>query len=239
MLDGMTLDDLITKTRDEAAGAGPLDLLASAAQQQQFLSDIGDELLDHFVQEARASGFTWSQIGTTLGVSKQAAQQRHTVGQGLLGKLRAAAAGIAGGAFTRFDTAGRQSVVLAQSEARRLQHPKIDTEHLLLGVIGVPDGRGAHLLTEAGLDLGDLRAEIEAAAPPGPGPVTRHLSFSPAAKKAIELGLRHALNLSHEHIGTEHLLLGLLTDRAGIGGAVLAQHDITLKSIRDALGRDA
>ena len=130
-------------------------------------------------------------------------------------------------------------MVLAQSEARRLRHPKIDTEHLLLAVIGVPEGRGARLLVEAGLDLDAIRAEIEEAAPPGPRPVTGHLRFTPAAKKAIELGLRHALNLSDDHIGTEHLLLGLLTDRAGIGGAVLTRHDITLKSIRDSLGRSA
>lgn len=229
----MTLDELITSTRSEAASEEPLDLLATAARHQQHLSELGDELLDHFVQAARAAGHSWSQIGTTLGVSKQAAQQRHTPSQGLLGKLRGALAGIAEGAFTRFDTAGRQAVVLAQSEARRLQHPEIGTEHLLLGVLGVPDGRGARLLTEAGLNLGELRAEIEQAAPPGPGPAPRHLAFSPAAKKAIELGLRHAVHLSHDHISTEHLLLGLLTDRAGIGGDILARHDITLQEIRD------
>lgn len=235
----MTLDELITRTRAAASGAEPLDLVASAAQQQQFLSDIGDELLDHFVQEARQAGCSWSQIGTALGVSKQAAQQRHTPSQGLLGRLRTAVSGIAGGAFTRFDTAGRQAVVLAQSEARRLQHTEIGTEHLLLGVLGVPEGRGARLLTEAGLDLGELGTEIEQAAAPGPGPVTGHLPFTPAAKKAIELSLRHALNLTDDHIGTEHLLLGLLTDRAGIGGAVLTRHDVTVQGIRDALGRGA
>lgn len=231
----MTLDDLITRTRDEAAGTEPLDLVASAAQQQQFLSDIGDELLDHFVQEARQAGCSWSQIGSALGVSKQAAQQRHTPSQGLLGRLRTALSGIAGGAFTRFDTAGRQAVVLAQGEARRLQHTEIGTEHLLLGVLGVADGRGARLLTEAGLDLSELRAEIEQAAVPGPRPVTGHVPFTPAAKKAVELSLRHALHLEHDHISTEHLLLGLLTDRAGIGGAVLTRHDITLQRIRDTL----
>jgi hypothetical protein len=235
----MTLDDLITKTRDEAAGAEPLDLLASAAHQQQLLSDVGDDLLGHFVQEARDAGCSWSQIGAALGVSKQAAQQRHTPSQGLLGKLRDALSGIAGGAFTRFDTAGRQAVVLAQSEAKRLQHPKIDTEHLLLGVLGVPEGRGARLLTEAGCDLGELRVEIEETATPGPRPFTGHVPFTPEAKKAIELGLRHALNLGHDHIGTEHLLLGLLTDRAGTGGAVLTRHDITLTSVRDSVGRSA
>ena len=235
----MTLGDLIIKTREEAASAEPLDLLASAAQQQEALSDIGDQLLDHFVHEAREAGHSWSQIGATLGVSKQAAQQRHTPVQSLLGKLRGALSGVAGGMFTRFTSVARQVVILAQEEARRLRHPKIDTEHLLLGLIGVPEGRAAELLTEAGLDLGELRAEIEAAATPGPSPVSGHVPFTPAAKKAIELSLRHALNLKDDHIGTEHLLLGLLTDRAGIGGAVLTRHDITLQGIRDALGRGA
>ncbi|MCA1673454.1 MAG: ATP-dependent Clp protease ATP-binding subunit [Actinobacteria bacterium] len=232
----MTLGDLIIRTREEAASAEPLDLLASAAQQQQLLSDIGDELLDHFVHEAREAGFSWSQIGATLGVSKQAVQQRHTPAQSLLGKLRSAVSGVAGGMFTRFTSVARQAVILAQDEARRLQHPKIDTEHLLLGLIGVPDGRGAQLLTEAGLDLGELRAEIEAAAGSGPSPVSGRVPFTPAAKKAVELSLRHALHLKDDHIGTEHLLLGLLTDRAGIGGEVLTRHDITVQSIRVALG---
>jgi len=231
----MTLDELISQTRDEAASAEPLDLLAAAAQRQQVLSDLGDELLDHFVQGAREAGCSWSQIGTTLGVSKQAAQQRHAPVQSLLSKLRSTVASVAGGVFTRFATPARQAVMLAQDEARRLQHPKMDTEHLLLGVVGVPEGRGAQLLTEAGLDLGALRAEIEAAAPRGPQPVTGHLAFTSAAKKAIELGLRHALNLGHDHIGTEHLLLGLLTDRAGIGGDILTRHDITLEAIREAV----
>src|ERR1051326_136313 len=122
----MNLGDLIIKTREEGAGAEPLDLLASAAQQQQALSDIGDQLLDHFVHEAREAGHSWSQIGATLGVSKQAAQQRHTPAQSLLGKLRGALSGVAGGMFTRFTSVARQVVVLAQDEARRLQHPKND-----------------------------------------------------------------------------------------------------------------
>lgn len=233
----MTLGDLISKTRDEAASAAPLDLLASASQQQQLLTELGDDLLDHFVQEARAAGCSWAQIGTALGVSKQAAQQRHTPVQRLLGRLRSAVTGAVGG-FARFDPMATQVVVLAQEEARRLWHSKIDTEHLLLGLAGLPEGRGARLLTDAGVDLGELRTEIESAAPPGPRPVRGHLPFTPAAKKALELGLRHALNLKHDHYGTEHLLLGLLTDRAEIGGAVLAQHNITLNGVRDSLSRD-
>lgn len=230
----MTLDELITKTRDEADGDGPLDLLSAAARQQQLLADLGDELLDHFVHEARQAGCSWAQIGAALGVTKQAAQQRHTGGRGLLGRVRSAVSDAAGGLFTRFDPQAREAVVLAQEEARQLGHRKIDTEHVLLGVLGVRGSPATEALRDGEVDFDALRADLVEAAGPATGQrAGGHIPFTGAAKKALELALRQALSLHADHIGTEHLLLGLLTDDSCTAAVVLARHGVTLDPIRD------
>src|ERR671917_2046432 len=116
----MTLEELVTQTRGQAGSSEPLEVLASAARRQQELVALGEKLLDHFVQEARAAGCSWSQIGTALGVTKQAAQQRHSVVRSLLGKFKGGVASAVEGMFTRFTPPARQVVVLAQDEAVRL-----------------------------------------------------------------------------------------------------------------------
>ena len=123
----MTLDEHITQTRVLAGSAEPLEVLASAARRQQELADLGEKLLDHFVQEARTAGCSWSQIGTALGVTKQAAQQRHSTLRSLIGKFKATVESSLEGAFTRFTGNARRAVVLAQEEARRLCHDHIET----------------------------------------------------------------------------------------------------------------
>ena len=83
----MTLDELITETRAQAQSIEPLTLLASAARRQQELSDVGDKLLDHFVQQARGAGCSWSPVGTAPGVSNTAAQRRHSALRSFIGKF--------------------------------------------------------------------------------------------------------------------------------------------------------
>jgi hypothetical protein len=218
----MTLDELITQTRERASRPEPLELLASAARRQQELVDLGESLLDHFVQEARAAGCSWSQIGTALGVTKQAAQQRHSMARSLIGKLKGGVEYAVAGTFTRFTGSARQVVVLAQDEAQRLRHQHIGTEHLMLGLLAEGDGVGAQALQGAGITLDVARAGVEQIVGCGEHtPSRHHIPFTPRAKKVLELALRESHHLGHNYIGTEHILLGLLREGQGVGMQVL------------------
>src|ERR687893_583444 len=156
----MTLEELVTQTRGQAGSSEPLEVLASAARRQQELADLGEKLLDHFVQEARTAGCSWSQIGTALGVTKQAAQQRHSALRSLIGKLKGGVESVMEGAFNRFSDRARRVVVLAQDEARRLQHDYIGTEHILLGLLREGEGAGVRFLIVAGVQPDQLRTSV-------------------------------------------------------------------------------
>jgi hypothetical protein len=220
----MTLDELITQTREQASNPEPIEVLASAARREQELADLGEQLLDYFVQEARAAGCSWSQIGTTLGVTKQAAQQRHSALRSLIGKFKGGVEStLTRGMFTRFTPAARRVVVLAQEQARRLRHDYIGTEHLLLGLLAEGEGVGAQALQDAGITLDAARAGIEEIIGCGEQTPSGHVPFTPRSKKVLELALRESRHLSHHYIGTEHILLGLLREGQGVGAQVIAQ----------------
>jgi Clp amino terminal domain, pathogenicity island component len=231
----MTLDELIAQTRAHAHSVDCLEVLASAARRQQELADLGEKLLDHFVQEARAAGCSWSQIGSALGVTKQAAQQRHSAVRSLIGKLREGVASSVEGMFVRFTSRARVVVVLAQEEARRLRHDHIGTEHILLGLLSESEGIGAQALTSAGITLDTARAEVEKIIGCGEGREKRHLPFTPRAKKVLELALRESRHLDHNHIGTEHILLGLLREGAGAGVQAMVAAGAQLNNVRDTV----
>jgi Clp amino terminal domain, pathogenicity island component len=228
----VTLDELITQTRGLACSSEPLEVLASAARRQQELADLGEKLLDHFVQEARTAGCSWSQIGTALGVTKQAAQQRHSVLRSLIGKLKGGVEAVMEGAFTRFSDRARRVVVLAQDEARRLRHHHIGTEHLVLGLLAEGEGVGAQALQGAGITLDAARAGVEKVVGCGQGTPSGHIPFTPRAKKVLELALRESLKLSHHYIGTEHILLGLLREGEGVGAQVIVAEGAQLDQLR-------
>jgi ATP-dependent Clp protease ATP-binding subunit ClpC len=130
--------------------------------------------------------------------------------------------------FERFTSRARHVVVLAQEEARRIQHNYIGTEHLLLGLLGEPDGVAAQVLTGFGISLEGARQEVLAIIGPGKTAPSGHIPFTPRAKKVLELSLREALALHHNYIGTEHILLGVIREGDGVGAQVLKQHaDLT------------
>ncbi len=122
--------------------------------------------------------------------------------------------------------------MLAQDEARRFNHNYIGTEHLLLGLLAEPDGVARRALLAAGVTLDDARARVEAAVGAGKRTPAGHIPFTPSAKKVLELGLREALSLRHDYIGTEHLLLGLIREREGLGARLLTQAGVDLLSLR-------
>ncbi len=234
----MTLDELISETRARTPSLDPLDLLASAARRQQELADVGDELLDHFVQDARAAECSWSQIGAALGVSKQAAQQRHSALRSFIGKLVGGAEAAMGQMFKRFSSRARRAVVLGQEEARLLRHDFMGTEHLLLGLLAEGEGIAAQTLQQCGITLDAARAEIEEIIGCGAETPRGHITFTPRAKKVLELALREAQHLGHNVIGTEHILLGLLSETEGVATQVLIKLGADLNQLRETvLGR--
>ena len=126
--------------------------------------------------------------------------------------------------FERFTSRARHVVVLAQEEARRLNHNYIGTEHLLLGLLGEPDGAGGRALVGFGMSLESARAEVAAIVSPGTKAPSGHIPFTPRAKKILELSLREAVHLQHNYIGTEHILLGLIREGEGIAAQIMQQH---------------
>ena len=133
--------------------------------------------------------------------------------------------------FERFTDRARRVVVLAQEEARLLNHGAIGTEHLLLGLIH--EGHGVAALALAGfqLDLESVRTDVVELSGAAEGTPDGHVPFTDRAKKALELSLRAALELGHNYIGTEHLLLGLLREGEGTAVLVLSNRDIDLAEL--------
>jgi hypothetical protein len=231
----MTLDELISQTPGQAYSNEPLALLATAARQQQELAELGEQLLDHFVQEARNAGCSWSQIGTALGVSKQAAQQRHSALRSLISKFVGGVGSVTGPMFKRFTTRARQVIVLGQEEARTLRHDHMGTEHVLLGLLAEGEGVAGQTLQRAGVTLDAARAEIEKIIGCGEAAPRGHIPFTPRAKKVLELALREAIHLGHSYLGTEHILLGLIREGEGVATRVLTTLGADLNELRETV----
>jgi ATP-dependent Clp protease ATP-binding subunit ClpC len=136
--------------------------------------------------------------------------------------------------FERFTNRARHAVVLAQEEARQLRHNYIGTEHLLLGLLG-EQGIASEALLRFGLSLDGAREEVKSIIGPGKGAVSGHIPFTPRAKKTLELALREALQLHHNFIGTEHILLGVLREGRGVAAQILETHANNLLEIRMAV----
>ena len=139
--------------------------------------------------------------------------------------------------FERFTDRARRAIVLAQEEARGLDHNYIGTEHILLGLIREEQGLARHALQAMGLDVTELRQEIEALTGRGDSAPSGHIPFTPRAKKSLELSLRESVQLTSGYIGTEHLLLGLIREGEGPGSQVLAAHGVTLDGARETVTR--
>ncbi|MGO9778818.1 MAG: Clp protease N-terminal domain-containing protein, partial [Streptosporangiaceae bacterium] len=125
--------------------------------------------------------------------------------------------------FERFTDRARRAVVLAQEEARLLNHNSIGTEHILLGLIREGGGVAARALESLGISLEAVRRQVEEIVGPGQQAPSGHIPFTPRAKKVLELSLREALQLGHNYIGTEHILLGLIREGDGVAAQVLVK----------------
>jgi ATP-dependent Clp protease ATP-binding subunit ClpC len=134
--------------------------------------------------------------------------------------------------FERFTDRARRVVVLAQEEARLLNHNYIGTEHILLGLIHEGEGVAAKALESLGISLEKVRQQVEEIIGAGQSPPSGHIPFTPRAKKVLELSLREALQLGHNYIGTEHILLGLIREGEGVAAQVLVKLGADLGRVR-------
>jgi len=134
--------------------------------------------------------------------------------------------------FERFTDRARRVVVLAQEEARMLNHNYIGTEHILLGLIHEGEGVAAKALESMGISLEGVRTQVEEIIGQGQQAPSGHIPFTPRAKKVLELSLREALQLGHNYIGTEHILLGLIREGEGVAAQVLVKLGADLNRVR-------
>ena len=137
--------------------------------------------------------------------------------------------------FERFTDRARRVVVLAQEEARLLDHGYIGTEHLLLGLIHEGEGVAARVLERLEISLLKVRSEVEEIIGRGGSAPVGHIPFTARAKKVLEMSLREALALGHNYIGTEHILLGLVREGEGVAAVVLVKLGADLQRVREAV----
>jgi len=134
--------------------------------------------------------------------------------------------------FERFTDRARRVVVLAQEEAKMLNHNYIGTEHILLGLIHEGEGVAAKSLESLDISLDAVREQVQEIIGQGQQQPTGHIPFTPRAKKVLELSLREALQLGHNYIGTEHILLGLIREGEGVAAQVLVKLGADLNRVR-------
>ncbi|MER7921233.1 MULTISPECIES: Clp protease N-terminal domain-containing protein [unclassified Streptomyces] len=201
------LDDLIEAIKK--VHPEPLDQLQDAVIAADHLGDVADHLIGHFVDQARRSGASWTEIGKSMGVTRQAAQKR------FVPKESADLDPSQG--FNRYTPRARNVVMAAHNEAVAARNPEGRPEHLVLGLLAEPEGIAAKAITAQDVTLDTVRGAAAAALPPAAEEVPDLVPYGPEAKKVLELTFREALRLGHNYIGTEHILLALLEHENGTG----------------------
>lgn len=214
------LQDLISTI--ERPEREPLQRVTDAMILSERIADLGDQLVDHFVNQAREDGASWAEIGVSLGVSKQAAQKRFTAIRRTSFKMAK------GGLFTRFDETGRLVVQTAVKQAQDLRSTDIDTLHLVMSLADPASGRASTVIAELAGSAADVSdAAKDALTGPKRSRKTKHLPFADDNKKVLELALREAIRAESRKIGSEHILLGLLRTKESDGARLLVDHGVS------------
>ncbi len=208
------------------AEASALERLRSAVEVSEDLAWIADELVDHFIAKARDEGRSWSEIGQVLGVSKQAAQQRFVAPD-----------------LSTFDCEEierpmtprvRRAIKSAHKEARRMGVDYVDTEQILLGMLRDKSALANVALEEAGISIDKVREEIDRRFVTGAGRRTNG-TLTTRAAQALQLSLQESRRLGHNYLGTEHVLLGLLSLKEGMASDVLVAAGASYEVVKNLL----
>ncbi|KQX59030.1 MULTISPECIES: Clp protease N-terminal domain-containing protein [unclassified Streptomyces] len=203
------LDELIEAIKKVHPDA--LEQLSGAVIAADHLGDVADHLIGHFVDQARRSGASWTDIGRSMGVTRQAAQKRF-VPKGPDAEKMDPNAG-----FSRFTPRARNVVMASQNEATAAGNDEILPAHLALGLLAEPEGLAALWIGSRGVTPEQVREALTATLPPAAAEAPALVPYDAAAKKVLELTFREALRLGHNYVGTEHILLALLEHEDGEG----------------------
>jgi ATP-dependent Clp protease ATP-binding subunit ClpA len=219
----ISLDNLIAFVMSLHADAAPLDNLADAVKVASALDEQSDALIGYFVDQARRSGAPWSEIGASMGVTKQAVQKR------FVGRADESDLLDQDQMFSRFTARARTVVGAARRVAALAEAPATDVKHLAVALLAEPDGIAALVIHGAGVSdqrLADALGIAALIGGPTPAPPRGEVPFSTEAKLALRGALRAALRLGHNYIGTEHLLLGIV-ETGGSAADTLATLGLT------------
>jgi hypothetical protein len=221
------LNDLIRAVQDKTRTCTDLERLDMAVKYGELLKQVGEDLVGHFVEQARKAGASWAQVGERLGVTKQAAQQRHVQRVPRFFGRRSRFTGQ--GPFERFTQEAKDVVVTAQEEALSLRHNYLGVEHLLLALSA--DGIIGPLLRAGGASRDAILEQIRRIVGEGSGTPGSPTPFTPNAKRALELAAR-AAGGSGQPVRPAHILLGLLDLRQGVGAEVLDTLSVSRDDLR-------
>lgn len=225
---------LITYVESLQAGGGPLDHLADAVTVSARLEQQADALLGHFVEQARRSGASWAEIGAGFGVSKQAARKR------FLPRWDGSDPIPEDAMYSRFTKRSRNTVIAAAWIARQAGAGQTDVVHLAAGLLNEPDALAAKAIHDAGISDGQvygvLGLDPSSATMPSTGSSgdIGTVDLTDNARESLRGGLRVALRLGHNFVGTEHLLLGILS-AAGPAAQKLASIGLGAESTERAI----
>jgi hypothetical protein len=218
MTPGPTLPEWIATVEADAPSADPLEQLSAAAATAADLDTTKEDLLGHFVDRCRVAGKSWSEISGALGVTKQAAHRRFSMTDST--------------GSSRYTPRARIVLERAPDIARSLNHTAVGTEHVLLAILEDQNSLASLVLA----DLGIARPAVETAtlvvSPRGDAPPEGVLPLTPRAVTAVKGSLTIALELGHNYIGTEHLLLALVREPEAVAARILAANDIGADDLR-------
>src|SRR5439155_11583378 len=233
------MDALIAEVEADATSPDPLDRLATAAAMAADIAGLADHLIGHYVDQARHAGASWADIGAEIGVTKQAAHRRH-LARGRRHGRRDDAFDVPSGRLRLATDDFKAALEHAHEAAEdpRLRHGCVGTEHLLLGVLAVPESVGAQALVNLGVTTDEVRARVEQELALGEHPPSaRRMSFSPRAKRVLHHAHRTARRERCRFLGTEHIVMAMAggDDVAGQGVAteILDELGATSRRVRD------
>jgi len=227
------LDDLISYITNQDGTA--LDHVSAAVRISEYLDELADHLIGHFVDQARRSGASWTEIGHSMGVTKQAAQKR------FVPKGSVQFEGIPTGPGQKFGERFTDRAKRVEANARHVaikhRNEEVLPEHVVLAMLREPESMAAKAIAALGVSSEAASEALIAALPPAAAGerVPDDVRFGPRSKHVLKLALREALGQGHNYIGTEHLLLGAVKEEEAQGGGVLIGLGLTDQRVREWL----